>query len=189
VIDDPFAALIQLKPTRDLPESERQQLGLPRCGRGRPRRIEPASRPVDDYQQRLDQLRGAAFEADPLLVACRAPVERDPRVIDQSMRGIAVEAAAIGFDRMQAERRGADVSQLCSRRISALAQLASLVCERARAGGEPDVDPRDPRVQKIVALFLSEVVETARETMDAKTAGNFTGSFLARIKGWEDCVR
>ena len=40
--DDPLSQLRVLAPLRDLPGEERERLGIVRCGRSRPRKIEPA---------------------------------------------------------------------------------------------------------------------------------------------------
>ena len=183
---DPLCALIRLRPDRDLPEAEREKLGASRWGKGRPRRVEPAPPPQDTYLQRLDELRGAALDVDRVFAACRAPEERDAEVINESMREVAAEAAAIAYERREAERRGQDPSRLCSRRVRALTSLAALVVERARLGGDLEVDPRDERVQRVVGLFFRDISEIAQETLGAETAEKFTSAFLARVNGWAE---
>lgn len=186
--NDPFTRVVELAPRRDLPESERERLGVPRCGRGRPRVIRPKPDLDDPYLTQLHDLRVEAEAGDPILAACRDHDEKTERVVEHSLMGIAREAAALRFEREAAEKRGADVSQLCSRRISALSTLASLIVERARVGGERDLDVRDPRLLRIVDLFHEQIREVAIEVMDDERAKVFLTAYRAKTVGWQDRI-
>jgi hypothetical protein len=183
--NDPLSLVRTILPLRDLPPDQRED--VVRQGLGRPRRVE--ARPEQDtYLERLDELRGVAAEVDPLLSACRDAAQ-DGKVMEATMVQLARENAALGWERQASERRGADVGQICSRRVAGLTQLANLVSERARLGGDVEVDPRDPRVQAVVKLFFSDIAQVAQETLGTETAETFTSTFLARVKGWEDRLR
>lgn len=187
--DDVLDRARQLLPLRDLPPEERARLGITRSGRSRPKAIVPAPlKREDTYLEDLDRLRKEAADADPVLSSMSDQM-RQRRVMDETLRALATEAASIKFDRINAEREGREtVGQLCSRRVAALTQLASLVVERARVGGEPDFDPHDPKVQKVVAAFFHAMRECARETIDSSAVERFLARFEQLAKGWEDRV-
>lgn len=175
--DDPLTHFRELRPLRDLPRDERCQLGVCREGRARPRRIE--HRPArDDYHERLAELRDAAAQKDPLVTA------KDQNALVEAMREIAVEAAAVKFERVKAEREGKDPSGYCSRRVSALAGLAALVVDRARWQSD-DLDVRSDRFQKIVTYFMDVLKEVAAETL-GPDAERFLAAYESRIVGWAD---
>jgi hypothetical protein len=183
--DDPLAKVRELTPVRDLPRAERQRLGVPREGRSRPRTIAPAPPPRDNYLEQLAHLRAEAAAADPIVDATTDP-ERSAEVLDQTLLALAVEAAAIGFERVRAEREGRDVGQLCSRRVDGLSRLASLVVERAR--WEPDtLDLRSPKMQKAVDYFNAMLAETAEETL-GPDAQRLLAGYQARLVGWQDKI-
>ena len=150
----------------------------------------PAPPPADDYQERIEQVRAEALAVDPVLVACdRTDEYQDATVVDAVLLQLAKEAAALGFDRREAERRGSDrACQIASRRVASLASLASLVCLRARVGGEANVDPRDPKLQKIVVYFEEVLAEAATEALGEKLAESFLAAYRKRIAGWEDRI-
>jgi hypothetical protein len=184
----PDDRLRHLMPLRDLPAAERARLCVQRSGRGRPREILPAPPPGDTYLEELDALRREAAEADPVLAAAG---DANPRVcvLQESMRALAEECSAVKFLRVEREKRGADIGSLASRRVSGLSQLASLVVERARLGGENDFDPDDPRVRKVVESFLDVAREAVEQSLDPETGKAFMTAYMERLRGWEDAVR
>jgi len=177
--DDELADVRQLRPLHDLPRDERESLGVTR-GKGRPRRIEPApSR--DAYLEHLDELRVEHASRDPLVALEPVPGDR-LRALDESIRGMAVEAAALGFDRRQAEQRGADIGQLASRRCDALTRIASLVVERLRYS---DAELPPVHLAKLIDLFMATVTETAEACLPTEKAEAFLGALRALVEASE----
>ncbi len=181
---DPLEELRRIAPLRDLPAAERERLGVVREGMGRPRRVE--LRPEgDDYLDQLAQLRAEVVAAEPLVVATTDPAQAVD-VLDESLVQLARECAALAFERMQAEKRGADVGPLCSRRISGLVQIASLVVERHRQQPR-GVDVRGNKFRRVVRFFMQAMREAAEETLGS-AAGPFLAEYERRLLGWEDRV-
>jgi hypothetical protein len=177
--DGDLADVRQLLPLHDLPRDERGRLGVTR-GRGRPRRIEPApSR--DAYLEELDELRVEHAARDPLVALEPVPGDR-LRALDESIRAMAVEAAALGFDRRQAEQRGADIGQLASRRCDALARIAALVVERSRYS-EGELPPA--LLAKLIDFFMATVSETAGACLPLEKAETFLGALRALVEASE----
>jgi hypothetical protein len=183
--DDPLAQLRHLAPLRDLPEAERLRLGVRREGRGRPRQIAPPPE-QDNYLEQLDTLRWQATTADPVVSAASDP-GRAAQVLDQAIFQLAVECGSLAFDRIQAEKRGLEIGPLCSRRISGLAQIASLVVlgQRYRKG-EPDV--RGDKFQTLVRYFHEAMAQCAREMLASEDAERFLGKYRELVTGWEDKI-
>jgi hypothetical protein len=180
---DPFEELRRIAPLRDLPEDERKRLGVVREGKGRPRRVEV--RPErDDYLDQLAQLRAGAAAADPLVVA--TDPEKAVDILDESLMQMARECSGLAFIRMQAEKRGAEVGALCSRRISGLVQIAALVVERHRLQPR-GLDVRGEKFQKVTNLFMQIMREAAEETL-GPDAERFLSAYAAKVSGWEDRV-
>jgi len=146
--------------------------------------LPPTTQP-DRYLALLAELRGEAELADPVLTACRSPDERDGQVLDAAIEQLAREASALAFDRVQAERRGVDVSALCSRRVAALSALSSLIAARARLGREGELNVRDSRFQRVVSCFEEQIAATAEEVMGRELAEVFLARYHERVAGWE----
>ena len=177
--DDELAEVRQLLPLHDLPRDERERLGVTR-GKGRPRQIELApSR--DAYLEQLDELREEHAARDPLVAVEPVPGDR-LRALDESIRGMAVEAGALAFDRRQAEQRGADIGQLASRRCDALARIAALVVERSRYS-EGELPPA--HLAKLIELFMATVTETAEACLPPEKAEAFLGALRPLVEASE----
>jgi hypothetical protein len=158
---------------------------------GRPRSIIRAPTEVERARHQLvaERLR-RHVEADPLVRATSAPTDRaSPEAFDAAMREIAREAAGLLRERRQAQFRSRpEAAKIASRRISALERLAGLLLERLRLGPDERVEPQDPKVRKIVALFMTDFRECAFETLSAADAEKFTTAYEEKVRGWEDRV-
>ena len=185
--DDPIAQLRALAPLRDLPADERLRLGLARHGRGRPRSV--VSRPSDaqdPYLAEVAELRARAESADPVLVASQRP-ERDGQLLAATLLEMARETAAIKFERERVERQGGDSAQLSSRRIDGLVRIASAVASRAGQQGE-NLRLDDPRLARIIDLFMSDVAEVAQEVLGVERGASFVEAYRQKTSGWEGRV-
>ncbi len=181
--DDPLDALRRLAPVRDLPEAERVRLGVIREGLGRPRRIQPAPE-RDDYNVKLAELRAEATAADPVVAATTDP-QQSAAILDLALYQMATEVAAIGWERLQAEKRGGDVAALASRKVSGLVQLSSLIVERHRHAS-PELDVRGSAMRRVVSDFMNLLREAARGSLQPEEAETFLAAYEAKLTGWED---
>ena len=122
-LDGPLPHLVI--PAHELSAEERAALGV-RRGRGRPRKIAlaPSS---DDYAALIDQQRQAHVERDPLVQV--GDTTETISILRAVSVGIAVESAALQFDRRRAETEGKDATKISTRRIEALVRLAQVVRE------------------------------------------------------------
>jgi hypothetical protein len=154
---------------------------------GRPRSISRAPTEFEREQHRrvADRLKDHV-EADPVVQAASTEADRkSTAAIDASMLEIAREAAGLSWERRQSQLRGQpEAEKSASRKIDALSKLASLVLEKARVGGEPDLDPHDARFQKLVSLFFSQFRDCASEALGADST-EFVEEYMKRISGWE----
>jgi hypothetical protein len=157
---------------------------------GRPRSI---ARAPDEQQlaqhQRVAERLQYHVEADPVVRAVSIEPDRTSTVaLDAAMMEIAREAAGLLWERRQAQVRGRPEAQKISRRrTDALGRLANLVLERARLGGS-ELDPFDPKLQRLVSLFNEQAREVALEAIQPEHATRFIELYLSRIDGWESHV-
>jgi hypothetical protein len=134
----------------------------------------------------VDELRVAAEQQDAVLLGCNR-ADKD-EVLLEALRGIARESAALRFERERVARQGGDPSQLCSRRVDGLVRIASIICERARAGGAGELDVRSPKFAKVVSCFEQILGDAAQETMGEEMAELFVRRYRMRLEGWQDRI-
>jgi hypothetical protein len=104
-------------------------------------------------------------------------------IIDQTMRAIAQESAALLWDREHAIGR-AGVEKLSSRRVAALTRLGELAVIRAEldaASLEPD--PED--AARAVGLLMAEVENIVHEVAEPAMAVRFLASLRAQMAAAE----
>jgi len=104
-------------------------------------------------------------------------------IIDQTMRAIAQESAALLWDREHAIGR-AGVEKLSSRRVAALTRLGELAVIRAEldaASLEPD--PED--AARVVGLLMAEVEKIVHEVAEPAMAVRFLASLRAQMAAAE----
>ena len=157
---------------------------------GRPRTVRRGPT-VDEaeYQRRIGGQLDEFVRTDPVVTSAATPSDRSSTaILDESMRAIAEEAAALAWDRAHLPVGSREAERASSRRISGLATLAGLLLERARLGPDDRVDPRDPRVRKLVALFLQSFRECASEALDPVVAERFIAEYERRFEGWDDRI-
>ena len=155
---------------------------------GRPRKFQPA--PTVDERQcaSAENERRDAYVANDELVRCLdlkagSSVEALRTIITE----LAIEAAVIGFSIQSAHSasRSDGLPQMLSRRIDALAKVASIAFEMHKLGFER-FDPRCDAVQRVFALFIATLAGVASETLpNADLFMNRCGHGLA---GWENRV-
>lgn len=149
--------------------------------RGRPRKV--ARAPEGNARVFLAAAaarREAAIEVDPLVVACDVRAD----AVDEVIVGIAREAAALRWDRVQLQDRGSETAaQVSSRIVDALAKLASLVVGRheARRG-----EPTPAQLDAVWELFVDALEETAASSLGDDLAAHLMTRVRARLEQVSD---
>jgi len=113
---------------------------------------------------------------DPVVLAAHVgdPIESLYVLREQMAR----EAAALLFDRLYVCPRGRDSERLSSRRIRALADVANLTAQIARA--DPGA-PSDAIVRRVVELLLVEVASAAADVLPEGSAAKLGEALRRRL--------
>jgi hypothetical protein len=128
--------------------------GTPVVMRGKPgRRPKAQLNPVTPQIDEIVRAKQDHLDSD-LLVR---EVQRDSngdQVLDQVLFGMALEAASIEFERMEAERHGQDTVNISAKRVRALKSMADTVLKKKQiaAGGMIDLD--SPVFRALFTLML-----------------------------------
>ena len=125
---------------------------------GRPAKVELA--PVNDAVAEVMKQRRQFLSNDDLLEVVKANPE-SAFVLDYVMLGIAEEAAALGFERTEMERRGQPTSQVSVRRIGALKAIGDSWLKRKDQIASQGVDMDSPAFKRL----LGYIMETFKETL------------------------
>ena len=127
---------------------------------GRPTKIELA--PINDVVGEVMKQRKAALLDDDLLEVVKSNPE-SAAVLDFVMVGIAEEAAALGFERNEMERRGQPTSQVSVRRIGALKAIGDSWLKRKDQIASNGVDMDSPAFKRL----FTYIMETFKDTLAA----------------------
>lgn len=161
--------------------------GAAQRGRGRPHKVE--KRPEKDdliYHQQISRQRAEAIDVDRVVRAVRdgkAPEE----ILGVVAEELAKEAAILDFDRQEAQKRGRDTSQICSRRATLLAKLTELQRQLAQFRGEL-LDPWSPQFQKAVGVLVEDVLGAARGTLEGAQLDTFLNRLEVVFADFEERV-
>jgi hypothetical protein len=152
---------------------------------GRPKKINPRPTMEDlDYHAETSKLKDAFIQQDPLVKAASSG-QTSIEVLQRIKTEIARESAALLFARNEEEKYGRDTSQMSSRRISALREIASLEME-IRTLGSTVIDLRSEQFQKIISYFLECIKEVAVETLTTEQVNIFFNRLETRLEDWEE---
>jgi len=154
-------------------------------GPGRPKKINP--KPTNDdliYHAEMIRQKTAFIEADPL-VKSSASRQEAVETLQRVKEEVAREAAALHFQRIEEEKYGKDTSQISSRRITALREVANLELEIRRLGATM-IDLKSERFQKIFKFFLETVRESATETLSPEQVDLLFNRLGSLLEGWEE---
>jgi hypothetical protein len=127
---------------------------------GRPMKVELP--PINDAVAEVMKLRRQALSNDDLLEVVKANPE-SAFVLDYVMLGIAEEAAALGFERTEMERRGQPTSQVSVRRIGALKAIGDSWLKRKDQIASQGVDMDSPAFKRLFGYIM----ETFKESLVA----------------------
>jgi hypothetical protein len=125
---------------------------------GRPAKVELP--PVNDAVAEVMKQRRQFLSNDDLLEVVKANPE-SAFVLDYVMLGIAEEAAALGFERTEMERRGQPTSQVSVRRIGALKAIGDSWLKRKDQIASQGVDMDSPAFKRLFGYIM----ETFKETL------------------------
>jgi hypothetical protein len=125
---------------------------------GRPAKAE--LQPINEAVAEVMRQRKQAMHADDLLEVVRSNPESS-FVLDYVMVGIAEEAAALGFEREEMERRGQPTSQVSVRRIGALKAIGDSWLKRKDQIAAQGVDMDSPAFKRLFAYIM----ETFKESL------------------------
>ena len=152
---------------------------------GRPKKINP--RPTfEDLEYHEETLkRKNDFIQQDSLVASAASGQSTIEVLQRIKTELAREAAALLFARNEEEKYGRDTSQISSRRIAALREIASLETE-IRNMGSTVIDLRGEQFQKIFAFFLENLKEVASAVMSTEQGNLFFNRLETQFEDWEE---
>ena len=182
--DDPQEESPPMNNVRQLPTHLLPRTSTGRAN-GRPRKINPKPTANDlEYHAAIADEKKKFITDDPVV---RALIGKpDSAQLLSSLRlEIAKEAAALHFTRMEAEKYGKDTAQTSTRRIDALTRIAHIELEIRKLA--PDtLDVRGEKFQKVFAMFIQYLKETAQETLTPEAIDMFFNRFTSKMDGWED---
>ena len=158
--------------------------GLKR-GRGRPKKINPKPTTQDLlYHQEMVREKTRFIEADGLVQATRSRKEAI-EVLQKIKEEVAREAAALHFARIEEEKYGKDTSQMSSRRINALREVASIELEIKKIGIAM-IDLKSERFQKVFLHLIETIREAAQEVLPSEQLDVLFNRLETKLEGWED---
>lgn len=152
---------------------------------GRPRKINPKPTFEDLEYHEATSKRKEAFIKEDALVRATSTSCTSLEVLQQIKAEIARESAALLFTRNEEEKYGKDTSQISSRRISALREIAALETE-IRTLGATVIDLRSEQFQKIVSYFLETIREVAVDTLSTEQVNLFFNRLETKLEDWEE---
>jgi hypothetical protein len=124
------------------------------------------------------------IDADPMVRAVQGQLDH-MSVLRLLRMEIAKEAAALHFQRVENEKYGKDTSQTSSRRIDALLKVANIELEMRKLGQDV-IDLHGERFQRVFALWIEMMRETAAELLTPEQIDLFFNRFSTKMNGWED---
>lgn len=120
--------------------------------------LPPASPLVGD----LLRIKQGQLRNDPILQAAESAPE-SAEVLNQVVLAIGEEAASLRFERMEAERKGTDTSQLSMRRVAALKAIGDTWIKRKEQIQSRMIDLESPSFQALFQ-FISETFVRAMQS-------------------------
>jgi hypothetical protein len=128
--------------------------------------------------------RARYVESDPLLRTINSDGDA-ATVLREIKREIAREAASLGFDRLEAERKGRDATGASIRRIEALRRVADIEL-KLREVDQHTVNLSSEKMQKVFAMWVETLREIAQEVMAPEVMDLFFNRLGSAMDGWEE---
>lgn len=154
-------------------------------GPGRPKKVTPKPT-VDDltYHAETAKQRQVFIDTDPLVKTAMSRAESID-TLQQVKEQLAREAASLQFAKTEEDKYGRDTSQMSSRRIAALREIASVELEIKKLGVTM-IDLKGERFQKIFKFFLETVRESALATLSSEQIDLLFNRLGTKLEGWEE---
>lgn len=153
--------------------------------RGRPKVVQ--KKPTSDdllYHAEMMRRKTAYIEVDPVVSASRQRVEAI-ETLQRVKEELAKETAILQFSRIEEEKYGRDTTQMSSRRVAALREVAHIELE-IRKLGVTMIDLKGERFQRIFQFFLECVREAASEVSSPEQMDLLFNRLETKLDGWED---
>lgn len=153
--------------------------------RGRPRKIERMPTTSDlEYHAQMAAERGSFIDQDQVVKSIRAG--NDPlAVLKYVKEQVAVEQAALHFQRIENEKHGRDTAQVSSRRIDALKKIADIELELKKLGGDV-VDVNGEHMQRIFKFFIEKVREVLEANLQPEELDLVFNRLSTEFEGWQE---
>jgi hypothetical protein len=152
---------------------------------GRPRKVELRPTITDlEHHATVAVERERFIAADPLVTAV-INGEDTRTILRVLISQIVREAAALEFQRLEAEKRGRDGAQISSRRVDALKKVAEIELKLRELDGE-QWNLRAERFQKLFALWAEKLVAIATEVLPAEMRDIYMNRIATAFEGWEE---
>lgn len=150
---------------------------------GRPRKVNPQATATDlAYHAEISRRRSAFIDANPVVKAISG--RKDSMEILQKLKEEASkEAAALHFTRIEEEKYGRDTSQISSRHLAAIREVAMLELEMKKMGSTL-IDLSSERFQKIFKFFIDTVTEAAEEVLSRENSDLFMNKLETKLENW-----
>ena len=144
--------------------------GLPVFVEGRigkpPKKLDEALPPATPLIGDLIRIKTGHLRNDPILQAAESAPE-SAEVLNQVVLAIGEEAASLRFERMEAERKGEDTSQLSMRRVAALKAIGDTWIKRKEQIQSRVIDLESPAFQALFQ-FISETFVRAMQSANVR---------------------
>ena len=135
--------------------------GSPVVMKGKPGRKQPVNLgPNNDVIKEILKRKGEALDEDAILKALKANPD-SPDVLHQVIAAIGEEAASMGFERAEAERKGDSTIAVSSKRVVALRSVADTWLKRQEQLAERTIDLDSPGFK----VLFRYIMDTFREAM------------------------
>ena len=164
-----------------------QAVGLqPKRGPGRPKKI--LSQPtVDDlaYHAEMARRQVEFVESDTIVQGAQARKD-SADMLNILRERLARVHATLDFRRIEDEKRGGrEAPQILSRQMAVLRELAQIELKIEERGVQT-VDLRSEKMQKVFALFVKKIQDTAEATLPKPQFDLFFNRLETALDGWED---
>ena len=137
--------------------------GKPVIMRGRPgRKPKVHLQPINSNVEEVVEARTEHVEASPLLGAAKDNPEGEA-VLNEIIAAMAEEAAAVEFERLEAERHGAPTSNISAKRARILKGMADTYLKR-RDKGEGGVDMDSPAFETVMGFMFETIQEVMKDS-------------------------
>jgi hypothetical protein len=146
----------------------RNSNGDPIVMTGRPgRKKKPDMQPANAAVAEQLRAKEMFVEEDELLETIRQNPEGSA-VLDFVMQGLAEEAASLGFERAEAERKGESTSQISMRRINAYKAVGESWIKRKEQLANGGVDMESPAFKRLFQFIMDTFREALEEDVKAR---------------------